>query len=268
VLLGWTWSDVATKILQMSFTAGPDQYDRFMGRYSVPLAPRFAEFAGVVAGQRALDVGCGTGALTQELVTRLGAGMVRAVDPSEVFVAAVRSRLAVVQVECGVAEKLPHADQLFDVALAQLVVHFMADPVSGLREMARVTVAGGTVAACVWDHAGGQGPLSLFWEAARELDGDVEDESALAGAGEGQLAALFDRAGLREIDEGSLLVEVEHPDFEAWWEPFTLGVGPAGSHVARLDPAGRTRLGGLCRERLPAAPFVVSARAWAARGLV
>lgn len=124
------------------------------------------------------------------------------------------------------------------------------------------------LAACVWDHAGGHGPLSLFWDAAWELDHDVEDESALAGAGRGQLAALFEQAGLHEIKEGSLLVEVEHSNFEAWWEPFTLGVGPAGSYVARLDPGHRARLSGLCRERLPAAPFVVSARAWAARGLV
>lgn len=239
-----------------------------MGRYSVPLAPTFAEFAGVVAGQRALDVGCGPGALIQELVTRLGAGAVSAVDPSELFVSAARSRHAGVKVERGVAEKLPYEDRLFDATLAQLVVHFMADPVIGLREMARVTIAGGIVAACVWDHAGGHGPLSLFWDAARELDHDVEDESALAGASRGQLAALFDQAGLHAIEEGALLVEVELASFEAWWEPFTLGVGPAGSYVARLDSAHRARLSGLCRERLLAAPFVVSATAWAARGVV
>lgn len=239
-----------------------------MGRYSVPLAPRFAEFAGVVAGQRALDVGCGPGALTQELVARLGAGAVCAVDPSELFVATARSRHAGVQVEHGVAEKLPYEDRLFDATLAQLVVHFMADPVIGLHEMLRVTTAGGIVVACVWDHAGGHGPLSLFWDAARELDREVEDESGLAGASPGHLVALFDEAGLHEIEESTLLVEVEHASFEAWWEPFTLGVGPAGSYVARLDPARQARLSGLCRRRLPAAPFVVSARAWAARGLV
>jgi SAM-dependent methyltransferase len=266
--VGWTGSIVAVYIPRVSFTAGADQYDRFMGRYSVPLAPRFVDFAGVVAGQRVLDVGCGPGALTQELVTRLGAGAVCAVDPSELFVAAARSRLAGVQVQRGVGEKLPYEDRLFDAALAQLVVHFMADPVIGLREMARVTTVGGIVAACVWDHAGGHGPLSLFWEAARELDRDVDDESALAGASRGHLAALFDQAGLHEIEQGTLRVEVEHSSFEAWWDPFTLGVGPAGSYVARLDPARRARLSGLCRERLPATPFVVSARAWAARGLV
>ena len=251
----------------MSFSVGADEYDRFMGRYSLPLAPRFAEFAGVAAGQRVLDVGCGPGALTVELVRRLGAGAVWAVDPSDRFVAAVRARHAGVRVLRAAAEKLPFQDELFDIALAQLVVHFMADPVVGLREMARVTGTHGVVAACVWDHAGGRGPLSPFWDAARELDPDVEDESRLAGARRGDLAELFQAAGLHEIEEGVLSVEIEHPTFEEWWEPFLLGVGPAGAYAARLDSARQARLRDLCRELLPAAPFVVSARAWAARGL-
>jgi SAM-dependent methyltransferase len=252
----------------VSFTAGPDQYDRFMGRYSGPLAPGFADFASVATGQRVLDVGCGPGALTQELVKRLGPSAVEAVDPSELFVAAVRRRHAGVHARQGIAEKLPFADQRFDAALAQLVVHFMADPVVGLREMARVTRSGGVVAACVWDHGGGQGPLSLFWETARELDPDVEDESELAGARRGALVTLLDAAGLQEIDESTLTAEIEHPSFEEWWEPFTFGVGPAGSLVARLDPTRQIQLRELCRQRLPPAPFVISARAWSARGRV
>src|SRR5436309_6688943 len=184
-----------------------------MGRYSAPLAPRFAEFAGVAAGQRALDVGCGPGALTVELVRRLGADAVWAVDPSERFVAAARARHPGVRVERAAAEQLPFADQMFDAALAQLVVHFMTDPVAGLREMARVTRTGGTVAACVWDHAGGQGPLGLFWDAAGELDREVVNESELAGAREGHLAELFQAAGLQEINESTLTVSVEHPSF-------------------------------------------------------
>jgi SAM-dependent methyltransferase len=239
-----------------------------MGRYSVPLAPRLADFAAVASGQRALDVGCGPGALTTELVRRLGPAAVTAVDPSEPFVAAARERHPGVSVRVAAAEQLPFADHAFDVALAQLVVHFMAQPVGGLREMARVTRKHGVVAACVWDHAGGRGPLSLFWEAARELDPDVEDESQLAGAREGHLAELLQAAGLHEIEESSLAVEVEHPSFEDWWEPFTLGVGPAGGHVAGLDAAQRDQLRDRCRELLPTAPFVLTARAWAARGLV
>jgi SAM-dependent methyltransferase len=252
----------------MSFSAGPDAYDRFMGRYSVLLAPRFAEFAGVTAGQRVLDVGCGPGALTGELVRRLGPAAVSAVDPSQQFVEAVQDRYAGVRTQRGAAEMLPFEDRRFDVTMAQLVVHFMADPVIGLREMARVTTLGGTVAACVWDHAGGSGPLSTFWDAARELDPDVEDESALAGARRGHLAELLGAAGVHEIHEGNLTVEVGHRSFDEWWQPYTLGVGPAGSLVAHLDPARQARLRELCRERLPAPPFVVSASAWAARGLV
>lgn len=252
----------------MSFTVGADAYDRFMGRYSVPLAPQFADFAAVAAGQRALDVGCGPGALTAELVRRLGPGAVSAVDPSEPFVAAVQERHPGVTVRRAAAEDLPFEDQAFDAALAQLVVHFMEDPVAGLREMARVTRKHGVVAACVWDHAGGKGPLSPFWEAARELDADVQDESQLAGARGGHLSELFEAAGLHEIDESVLSVDVEHPTFEEWWEPFTLGVGPAGAFAAGLDAEQQARLRALCRERLPAAPFVLTARAWAARGVV
>ena len=252
----------------VSFRVGADEYDRFMGRYSRPLAPRFAEFAGVDAGQCLLDVGCGPGALTEELVKRVGPDAVWAVDPSESFVAAVRDRHPGVRVQRAAAEELPFDDRQFDAALAQLVVHFMADPVVGLREMARVTKTHEVVAACVWDHAGGRGPLSLFWDVARELDPDADEESRLAGARQGELAELLEVAGLNEIEESVLAVEVEHPSFEEWWEPFMLGVGPAGSYVTRLDSARRNQLRDICREMLPRAPFVVSARAWGARGRV
>jgi len=252
----------------VSFTVGADAYDRFMGRYSVPLAPRFADLASVEAGQRVLDVGCGPGALTAELVGRLGPGAVSAVDPSEPFVAAVRERHPGVSVQRAAAEELPFEDRAFDAALAQLVVHFMADPVAGIREMARVTHTDGVVAACVWDHTGDRGPLSLFWRATRELDPDVVGESQLAGAREGHLGELFRSAGLHEVEESPLTVGVEHPSFEEWWEPFTLGVGPAGGYTAGLDADGQAQLRERCRAMLPAAPFTVTALAWAARGRV
>ena len=250
----------------MTFVVAADAYDRFMGRYSVPLAPLLAGLAGVATGQRVLDVGCGPGALTAELVTRLGADAVEAVDPSEPFVEAARRRHPDVRVQRASAEKLPFDDDAFDVALAQLVVHFMTDPVAGLREMARVTRQHGVVAACVWDHAGGGGPLSSFWAVAHELEAGVGDESQLAGVREGHLGQLFREAGLHDVRETTLVAEVEHPSFEEWWEPFTLGVGPAGAFVAGLDTSDRAQLRDRCRERLPDAPFVVRARAWAARG--
>lgn len=253
---------------EWNFAVGPDAYDRFMGRYSKPLAPQLADFAGVEAGQSVLDVGCGPGALTGELVRRLGPAAVSAVDPTESFVTAAQERYPMVDVRRAAAEELPFADNAFDAALAQLVVHFMVDPVAGLTEMARVTRSGGTVAACVWDHSGVRGPLSLFWEAARWLDPDVDDESNFAGAREGDLARLFESVGLHDIDDGVISVDVEHPTFDEWWEPFTLGVGPAGAFTKSLDTERQMQLREKCRELQPAAPFVVTAAAWTARGQV
>jgi SAM-dependent methyltransferase len=251
----------------VSFEVAAEAYDRFMGRFSRLLAPQMADLAGVRGGQTALDVGCGTGMLTAVLVERLGAANVTGIDPSESFVAAARERFPGVRIERGSAEALPFEDDAFDASIAQLVVHFMTDPIGGIREMARVTRPGGVVAACVWDHAGGQGPLSPFWAAAHELDHDVVDESKLAGAREGHLEELFEAAGLREVEEDALAVSVEHPTFEEWWEPFTLGVGPAGAHVTGLDPERRAELRERCRALLPEPPFLLTARAWAARGL-
>jgi SAM-dependent methyltransferase len=250
----------------VGFDVGADAYDRFMGRYSVGLAALMADLADVGAGQRVLDVGCGPGALTGELVARLGPEAVAAVDPSASFVTAARERNPGADVRLAAAEELPFDDGEFDAALGQLVVHFMADPVAGLREMARVTRPGGAVAACVWDHAGGQGPLGTFWQAVHSLDPDARDESELAGAREGHLAELFAAAQLGEIEQTVLAVRVEHPSFEEWWEPFTLGVGPAGAYVSGLAAGDRDELREVCRSLLPSPPFPVTARAWAVRG--
>jgi SAM-dependent methyltransferase len=244
-----------------------DAYDRFMGRYSGPLAAPFADFAGVPLDGRVLDVGCGPGALTAELAGRVGPERVTAADPSEEYVAALRARHPGVEVIRVPAEDLPFEGGRFDATLAQLVINVMDDPVAGLREMARVTRSGGVVAACVWDFTEG-GPLGPFWDAARALDPEVETGSVCPGSRRGHLAELFSQAGIGDIVDGAVAVEVEHATFEEWWEPFTLGgVAPSGAYVAGLELDRRTSLRELCRERLPEPPFVVSAKAWAARGI-
>ncbi len=247
----------------MGFAVSADSYDRFMGRYSRPLAAAFAGFADVRGGA-VLDVGCGPGALSAELLQRGAA--VHAVDPSPSFVAAARERMPEVEVVEAAAEALPFADGAFDAALAQLVVHFMRDPAAGVAEMARVTRAGGTIAACVWDHE--RGPLAPFWRAVAATRGEPRAvmEPARAGQRAGELERLLRDAGLEQVVEAPIAVAVRFDAFEAWWEPFELGVGPAGDHVAGLESAERARLADRCREQLPDAPFELPAVAWAARG--
>jgi SAM-dependent methyltransferase len=184
---------------------------------------------------------------------------VAAVDPSPPFVAAARERCPGVDVRQGTAEALPYDDGAFDVAMANLVVHFMADPVAGLREMGRV---GGVVGATVWNHATATGPLSTFWRAAKDLYPDAADEATLPGTGEGDLGGLARAAGLRDVVEGTLTVTVPYSSFEEWWEPYTLGVGPAGAHVKNLDEDGREALRRHCAELLPDGPFEITATAW------
>lgn len=252
----------------MSFDVAAAAYDAFMGRYSALLVEQMADLVDAHAGHRAIDVGCGPGALTAELARRLGPASVAAVDPSASFVEAARSRLPGVDVRLAPAETLPFEDDGFDIALAQLVVHFMADPVAGIAEMARVTRPGGAVAACVWDFAGGRSPLSPFWDAVAEQDPSNSGESRYAGARRGHLVELFMAAGLREVEEHVLVADLTHDTFEDWWDPFIHGVGPAGTHAKALSEDARAALRERIRSTLPAPPFTIEARAWAARGVV
>jgi SAM-dependent methyltransferase len=248
----------------MSFEVAAGAYDAFMGRFSRPLAPVFVDAVGVAPGQRALDVGCGPGALTEVLVERLGAPQVSAVDPSAPFVEAARVRLPGVDVRRGPAEDLPFPDATYDVALAQLVVHFMKDPVAGLREMGRVVIPGGVVGACVWDHGGG-GPLTTFWTAVHDLDPAAAGEAGLAGAQEGHLGELARAAGLTDVRESRIGVSVSFASLEEWWAPFTQVVGPAGDYVQGLDEEARQALVARCGELFGDPPFTIDAHAWCLR---
>jgi SAM-dependent methyltransferase len=246
----------------MSFNVPADDYLRFMGRYSQPLAEQFVDLVDVHLGDRVLDVGCGPGILTAPLVARCGDASVSAVDPSPPFVAAARGMFPGVDVREAAAEHLPYDDDIFDAALAQLVVHFMSDPVVGLGEMGRVTRAGGTVSASVWDNAGATGPLSLFWQAVHEVDPAATGEAQLAGSSEGHLAELAERAGLTGIRSASLTVRIPFSSFDEWWAPYLLGVGPSGAYVGSLDPDRRNDVAEHCRALLPEPPFEHSATAW------
>jgi ubiquinone/menaquinone biosynthesis C-methylase UbiE len=229
-----------------------DAYDRFMGRFSAMLAPQMADLAGMRAGQRALDVGCGPGALTGELARRLGPEMVTAVDLSEPFVAAVTERYPGVTALVASGERLPFADEVFDGAFAQLALHHMEDSMAGLAEMIRVTRPGGVVVICDWadEEWSASSPHGPFWRAAREL--------------------LLDRMRrcLTAFEVLMLSTAVRYESFEEWWVVTAQGVGTSGGYAKSLDPETRERLRELCRAGLPEGSFTVEARSRAARGTV
>ncbi|HZO76850.1 MAG TPA: methyltransferase domain-containing protein [Solirubrobacteraceae bacterium] len=251
------------------FAASAPHYDRFMGRYALTLAPALADVAGVTPGLRVLDVGCGPGGLTSELCRRTGAKNVSAIDPAPQFVAACRDRHPGADVREGVAEQLPWGDTEFDVTVSSLVVGFMRDPDRGIREMARVTRPGGTVAACMWDIAGGgMVMLTVFWKAVRQLEPGVTGERQLPGTAEGDLVARFNRAGLERIAGSALMARADYAGFDDFWEPFTLAVGPAGHYLASLPADKRERVREACRAELPDGTFSLDALAWCARGTV
>jgi SAM-dependent methyltransferase len=252
----------------VSFDVPAEDYTRYMGRWSEPLAGPFADVLDLTPGERVLDVGSGPGALTAVLVERQGADHVVAVDPSEPFVATLAKRFPGLDVRRAGAERLPLDEDTVDAAAAQLVVHFMSDPAAGVGEMLRVTRPGGVVAACVWDHGGDRGPLTPFWKAAHSLASDVVDESELVGSREGDLQRLFVAAGLTEVEESDLTVHRRFLDVDDWWLPLTFGVGPAGAYVAGLDDAGRSALRAACAQLLPSPPFELASSAWCVTGRV
>lgn len=254
----------------MEFTAAADHYDRFMGRYTATLAPALADAAGVEAGMRVLDVGCGPGGLTQALAERTGEANVAAIDPAPQFAGACRERHPHADVREGAAEALPWPDGEFDAALACLVLAFMRDADAGVREMARVTRPGGTVAACMWDlGSGGMTMLATYWAAAREVDPGTSGEARRPGTWEGDIAERFERAGLERVERGTLTARADYAGFDDFWQPFTLAVGPAGAHLASLTEVQRAHVREHCRAALAAdAPFSLDARAWFARGTV
>jgi SAM-dependent methyltransferase len=251
----------------MSFEVSGDAYDRFMGRYSRELAPVFADFAGVEAGQRVLDVGCGSGVLTEELAHRLGADHIAGADPSPLLEACAQ-RVPGADLRQASAESLLWADDSFDAALAQLVVHFMDDPAAGAAEMRRVTRPEGVVAACTWDFGGGMPLLGHFWQSVRAFDPGADAETTPFD--ERGLEALWRDSGLTDVEVDGLEVSTRYEDFGELWGAFQHGVGPAGQHVLALAPERQAAVREEYFRRLgePSGSFTLDARAWAVRGRV
>jgi SAM-dependent methyltransferase len=253
------------------FAVPADAYDRYVGRYSPALARELVHFAGVNAGQAALDVGCGPGALTATLAALLGADHVAAADPSEPFVAACRQRNPGVRVELAPAEALPFADDEFDHVLSQLVVNFLTDAPAGLAEMRRVVRPGGVISACTWDYADGMTLIRTFFDAAIALDpaaAEHDEGRHMRYCRPEELRDLWNAAGLRDVGVQPLTVRAAYEGFGDLWSPLEYGVGPAGAYAVSLEPARRAALREELRRRLGVsdAPFELTARAWAATG--
>jgi ubiquinone/menaquinone biosynthesis C-methylase UbiE len=246
------------------FDVSESSYDNFMGRYSFRLAPAFADFAGVEAGQKVLDVGAGTGALTAELVRR--GAEAAAADPSPPFVAALERRLPGTDVQAAAAEQLPWPDEWFDAALAQLVLSFMNDAPAGVAEMRRVVRPGGVVAACMWDRQG-MDMLAAVHRTQRAVADSGTTEARTLYRSREEIEGLFTGAGFADPRTEMLEVESGYTGFDELWDALVDGAGPAGAWVKALDDETRAK----AREELhrqvgePSGAFTLHGRAWATR---
>lgn len=246
-------------------------YEGRIGRYGRELAVAFMQAADVRAGQRALDVGCGGGALTEPLCQLLGPENVAAVDPDRAAAEACRARLPGVVVRVAAAEALPFADQEFDAVLAQLVVSLMSDARQGVREMRRVARRGGVVATCVWDFAGGMTLLRTFWDAATALDtaaGAHDQAKTRRFANARELEHLWLSAGLADAVTGELVAGAGYTDFDDLWDHLVAPDGSPGAYFGELEAPHRNALHDEVFRRLgsPTGAFRLTARAWYVRG--
>lgn len=250
-------------------------YENYMGRWSRQLAPHFLRWLDAAPAQRWLDLGCGTGALCAAILAHMAPRSVIGVDPSQGFLDTARTQLPdSVVLALGTAAAIPLADASVDRAVSGLMLNFVPEPQAALREMARVTATGGTVAIYVWDYARKMELIRRYWDAAAQVDpataalNQVErfplcDPDALAAA----LAA----SGLADAEVSAIDINMHFVDFDDYWHPFLGGQGPAPAHAMSLDETTRERLREQIRGFLPVnrdGSIDLAARAWAARGKV
>ena len=252
----------------MVFDTSHDAYDRFMGRYSMRLAPAFADFAEIRAGHRVLDCGAGTGALTTELVARLGPESVAVAEPSPRFVDGLKRKFPELDVRLAPAEELPWPDGEHDAALAQLVISFVTDAGAAVRELRRVVREDGVVAICMWDLAGGMEMLAAISRARRTLEPDAPGDEGLKHWRPEELTALLEGAELRDVAVETLEVESEYSGYEEFWSALSGGAGPAGAWLQTLDEDARETMRSSTHRELgsPGGPFALRGRCYAARG--
>jgi SAM-dependent methyltransferase len=251
-----------------------EAYERYVGRWSVPVASDFVAWLALPGGLRWLDVGCGTGAVSRAVAAGAAPELVHGIDRSGGFVeyAARQAGRATVRFSVGDALELPVADGTFDVAVSGLVLNFLPDPARAVSELRRAVRRGGTAALYVWDYAEGMQLIRCFWDAAVALDPDaraLDEGERFPLCQPHALEALFRDAGLGEVEARSIVVPTLFTDFDDFWQPFLGAQGPAPAYVASLADADRDALRERLRAALPAGAdgsIALSARAFAVRG--
>lgn len=250
---------------------GGSDYELFMGRWSRGVGSVFVESLGLQRGLRWLDVGCGTGALTEAILSDADPSAVAGVEPSTHFVEAARQRLGD-QVDLQVAggENLPFAADSFDVVVSGLALNFVPDPVAALREWKRVAAPGGVVSVYVWDYADGMELLRVFWDTVLDMDSsaaDLDEANRFPLCQPDALADAFSAAGFLNAASSAIEIDTRFSSFDDYWSPFLAGQGPAPTYVSNLPPSNRRELRELLRTKLPPdGPIDLVARAWVATG--
>lgn len=252
-----------------------DPYEQYVGRWSRRVAPLFLAWLKIPAQRRWLDVGCGTGALSAAILDNCSPLSVIGVEPSEGFLEKAKEQLgARVLLRRGSAAEIPLEDRSVDVAVSGFVLNFVPDALAAVREMARVTTDGGTIAAYVWDYAGRMEMMRHFWDAAIDLNPDAAklDEGARFPLCRPEaLTELFASAGLGGTEVTAIDIATSFATFEDYWRPFLGGQGPAPAYAMALEETARTRLRDRLLERIPLqadGSISLSARAWAVRAVV